>query len=198
MPDNWQQNKHRRAALLIWLGIHVDISTSDLVSLSDGVLNLIYDIVKSDDIQEMDLFFDNLPPLDYLNFWKQNIAGYPSCGQVDQSHSKQMIDSRCVFQDILSVFSKYKLFVKNKVKSKRVKTNQKGDVILKLIKWNTIKEHSTKMTLDIKARLSELSAEIKKFFGKSLTQRFNALGKQMKVMEKLRRRSLHKWKIKRF
>ena len=177
LPHDWNGKVAQRAALLIWLGIHIEISTEQLNWAADFVLSHIYEVVKNDDKPKMKMFFEKLPPLDYLDFWMKNTLGYPSCNIPGRA-----LRSRCVFKETWSVFSKYHKFMTTSVKSKRVRTDFDGKKALEIYKWNRIGEQVNKKTLDIKAKLSELVGEIKNFVESNANKRFNALAKSMKTM----------------
>ena len=182
LPSHWNQPKDRvrRASLLTWLATKIDISNARLLTLTQEITDFIFKIVEGEEnvgLMYIERFFEYLPSLKSLDFWKKNAPKYPMC---DDTRNRRQ--SRCVFSEILSTFTKYANFRQNKVKSKLVLTSTKWDVYLKLLKWNTMKDASTEATLTIKASLSELKQDLKNFVGTNIGERFNALAKGMKKM----------------
>ena len=180
IPKDWspRKNQVRRAAVMVWLAMHIEISRDQYAAMADDVLDLIYELVENGkkDIEHVNHFFQTLPPLKYLGFWKQNTAEYPLCSRSNN------IQSRCVFAEILAIFSQYEQFINREVKSKFVRTDIKWEEYFNKLKWNEIKDQSTTMMLEIKKHIDEASTEIMNFLGKNTATRFNTLGKQMKRM----------------
>ena len=177
--------KHRRAALLIWLTIQkVNVSTEQMTKLSDDVLGLIYDLLKSNDDVNVKHFKDLVSFIPSLKSNQLRYSGH-YCSKMQASKRP----SGCIFSEMVKSLYSYAKFLSNAgTNVKYVQTRYDLQKKLHMAKLNSINDDITSSTLEIKQSLHEFSTQLQTFIAENLATRFDALEKYFKALADFDRR----------